>query len=173
MRGGTKKQKLASEDKDCVEEEEEEGQEEVGSEESESDLEVDSGSEGKEEEAEKKKDAWKEWKKGGWSIDQNVRPPFGPTLHLQEKQLVDELAYFCHFNPSNYLDKQMLPAIDAYGKKKNPSTHTDISETEFMTFLGLMYAMEVVKLPIRHMYWEDIYTVASSAKFRFWETYGT
>ena len=138
MKGGTKKQKLACEDKDCVEEEEE-GQEEVGSEESESDLEVDSGSEGKEEEAEKKKDAWKkEWKKGGWSIDQNVRPLFGPTLHLQEKQLVDELAYFCHFNPSNYLDKQMLPAIDAYGKKKNPSSHTDISETEFMTFLGLM-----------------------------------
>ena len=55
MKGGTKKQKLPSEDKDCVEEEEE-GQEEVGSEEGESDLEVDSGSEGKEEEAEKKKD---------------------------------------------------------------------------------------------------------------------
>ena len=85
-----------------------------------------------------------------------MRPQFGPTLHLQEKQLVDELAYICHFNPSNYPDKQMLPAIDAYGKKKNPSSHTDISETEFMTFLGLMYAMEVVKLPIRHMYWEDI-----------------
>ena len=50
----------------------------------------------------------------------------------------------------------MLPAMNAYGKKKNPSSHTDISETEFMTFLGLMYAMQVVKLPIRCMYWKDM-----------------
>lgn len=57
MRGDKKKQKSVSEDKDQVKGEEEEGQEEVGSEESESDLEVDTGSEGKKEEVEKKKDA--------------------------------------------------------------------------------------------------------------------
>ena len=110
------------------------------------------------------------WKKGGWSTDPNVRPPFGPTLHLQEKQLVYELAYFCRFFPSDYLEKQMLPAMNAYGKE-NPSSCTDISETEFMTFLDLMYATEVVKLPIRH-YVLGRYAVVSSAKYRFWGTHG-
>ena len=85
VKGGNKKQKLASEDKDQVGGEEEEAQEEVGSEESKSDLEVDSGSEGEGEEAEKK-DAWKKkWKKGRWSTDPNVRPRLSPSLHLQEK----------------------------------------------------------------------------------------
>ena len=41
--------------------------------------------------------------------------------------------------------------------KKNPS-FKEISVTEFMTFLGLVYSMELIKLPNRRMYWADLHS---------------
>ena len=124
---------------------------------SDTELDVDSGSEGEDAEEQggenlKEKEN-KKWKKGGWRMDPNIRPPYGPILHLQDKELVRELGYLLHFFPKDYLVKELLPAMNSRGSK-NPSFQ-EISFAEFMTFLGLTKIMEVVKLPNRRMYWEE------------------
>ena len=79
-------------------------------------------------ENDKDKDAWKKaWKKGGWTMDPNTLHPFGPKIHLQDQQIVDELGYFSHFFPTNYLASEMLPAMNGFGSK-NPS-FKDISSS--------------------------------------------
>ena len=56
------------------------------------------------------------------------------------------------FMPIEYIKDVMLPATNDYananGWDEKPYTFDD-----FINFLGLMYMMEVVRLPERRMYW--------------------
>ena len=95
------------------------------------------------------------WKKGGWTIDPAVRHPYGPKLHLDSASMQDELSYLIHFLPIAYIRDVLLRATNEYGTR-NVQGFTVITFEEFMIFHGLVYAMEVVKLPERRMYWKDI-----------------
>ena len=119
----------------------------------------DSGESEEEDKDEKKRqDKLKEqqaaWTKGGWTINPCTSHPFGPKLHLANYEMLDEMAFLFHFIPVKYIKDVLLPATNDYGLKNVPG-FKKITFEEFIIFLGLVYSMEVIKLPERSMYWED------------------
>ena len=104
--------------------------------------------------AEKLEEQKSKWKEGGWTIDPCERHSFGPKLHLEAYEMVDELGYLLHFLPVSYIQDVIIPAANDLGLK-NVANFQIISYEEFIIFLCLVYSMEIVKLPERRMYWRD------------------
>ena len=101
----------------------------------------------------KKKDAWKKkWKEGGWTMDPNESQPYGPKLNLQGLEVFDELGYLIRFLPMDYIHNVIITATNQAGSRRQ--SFKDLSLEELMKFLGLMYAMEIVKMPRQCMYWD-------------------
>ena len=101
----------------------------------------------------KKKDAWKkEWKEGDWTMNPNKHQPYGPKLNLQGFEVFDELGYLIRFIPMDYIHNVIIPAANQAGSRRQ--SFKDLSLEELVKFLGLLYAMKIVKMPKRRMYWD-------------------
>ena len=104
----------------------------------------------------KKQEELKTWKLGGWKTDKRIERFIpGPHLNDQSADLFEDdsiIDYLFMFMLIEYIKDVMLPATNDYAKAngwdENPFTFDD-----FINFLGLMYMMEVVRLPERRMYW--------------------
>ena len=103
----------------------------------------DSGTDSKD--PKKKKDAWKkEWKEGGWTMGTNECQPYGPKLNLQGFEVLDELGYLLRFFPMDCIHIVIIPATNQAGSRRK--SFKNLSLEELMKFLGLMYAMGIVKM---------------------------
>ena len=69
--------------------------------------------------------------------------------------MANELGFLLHFIPSKYIRMTLLPATNAYGKLIFKSFE-EVTFEELIVFLGLIYSMEIVKLPERRLYWKDL-----------------
>ena len=65
--------------------------------------------------------------------------------------MFDELGYLIRFLPMDYIHA-IIPATNQAGSRRQ--SFKDLSLEELMKFLSLMYAMEIVKMPNRRMYWD-------------------
>ena len=65
--------------------------------------------------------------------------------------MFDELGYLIRFLPMDYIHA-IIPATNQAGSIRQ--SFKDLSLAELMKFLGLMYAMVIVKIPNRCMYWD-------------------
>ena len=100
----------------------------------------------------KKKGEWKkELKEVGWTMDPNEHQPQGPKLNLQGFEVFDELGYLIRFLPVDYIHNAIPVTNQAGSRRQN---FKDLSLEELMKFLGLMFAMEIVKMPNQCMYWD-------------------
>ena len=70
----------------------------------------------------------------------------GPKLNLQAFEVFDELGYLIRFLPVDYIHDVIIPATNQAGSRRQ--NLKDLSLEELMKFLGLMYAMEIVKCQI-------------------------
>ena len=90
----------------------------------------------------------KVWSTSGWKIDPRPDYAYKPKLTMEGSQnILNEIGYFLHFFPTNFLKETMLPAIDTFVKEP-------VTFEEFLCFLGLFNSMEVQHLPERRMYWD-------------------
>ena len=91
------------------------------------------------------------WQKNGWTIDPRVSAglaaSYGPRMKDFDAETANELAFLLKFLPCSYIREVILPAI-------NETLTPHMSFSEFINFLGLVYAMEVYNLPERRMYWQ-------------------
>ena len=104
---------------------------------------------------EKRKEEEKVWKEGKRRVD-----PRG-DIHIQGAKLLDPnaelwdeesyLEYFLAFMPVKYIKNEMLPATNKF--VKDHGHDTVFTYEEFLHVLGIIYMMEVTKLPERRMYW--------------------
>ena len=97
----------------------------------------------------------KVWKEGSWKIDLRKTGGFtgyGPKLRNMMDRERSCLDYFIHFFPQLFVREEVIPAINTAAKEVC-LTWADVSYTEFLKFLGIIYSMEVLNLPIRKMYW--------------------
>ena len=58
----------------------------------------------------------KVWQSGGWRINPDTSFPYGPKLNLDDPSSKDELAFFIHFLPMNYIREELIPATNEYAK---------------------------------------------------------
>ena len=90
------------------------------------------------------------WKKGGWQVDPRAAAgyhAFGPRLNATDSEIINEIGYFLHFFPVNFVKEIPLPAMNA-------NLRNFVTFEEFLCFLGIWYSMEVQRLPERRMYWD-------------------
>ena len=92
---------------------------------------------------------------GGWTINPNERQPYGPKLNLADHLLKDELSYLLHFLPIDYIQRELLPSTNTFGSSQSKNFQK-VTLDELIVYLGLIYLMEIVKLPERDMYWADL-----------------
>ena len=95
------------------------------------------------------------WQLGGWKVDSRKAgggQPYGSRISLALYDECSELEYLLHFLPVKYINEVMLPATNKFASV-NQADFKAITYKEFLTFLAVMYAMEVYKLPERRMYW--------------------
>ena len=103
-------------------------------------------------------DEHKVWTEGEWKIDPRKSRGFsgyGPKLIGMSGET--SLDYFLHFLPQAFIQQQVIPAINKAGKQSNEFWSV-LSYQEYIRFLGIIYSMEVLRLPNRKMYWatEDV-----------------
>ena len=99
----------------------------------------------------KREEEVKIWKKGGWKVDPRVRTIPGAYIIDSSAHLLNEnsfIEYFLTFFPVEYTKDVMLPATNKFAKKSGWQ-HKPFTYEEFIHFLGLLYMMEVVRLPER------------------------
>ena len=104
----------------------------------------------------KKKEELSKWKLGGRKIDPRGERNI-PGAHLlnpladlfEEDSFID---YFMSFQPVEYIKEVMLPSTNKFAKD-NGWEHEPFSFDEFINVQGILYMMEVVRLPERRMYW--------------------
>ena len=60
-----------------------------------------------------------------------------------------------HFLPIDYIQSVLLPSTNSFGAAKSKSFQR-ITLDELIVYLGIIYSMEIVKLPERDMYWADL-----------------
>ena len=67
------------------------------------------------------------------------------------------LDFFIQFIPCDYIKDTLIPATNAYAQNQTCDWQ-DITFEEFIHVLGILYSMEVYRLPERRMYWsvEDV-----------------
>ena len=100
------------------------------------------------------KEEEKIWERKGWSFDPrkiNGGGQYGPRFATTANTHLDLIFAFL---PINFIKREILPAINIYGKNESIN-FKEVTLTDFIHFLALMYSMEVYQLPIRRMYWED------------------
>ena len=103
-------------------------------------------------------DEHKVWTEGEWKIDPRKSRGFsgyGPKLIGMSGET--SLDYFLHFLPQAFIQQQVIPAINKAGKQSN-EFWSGLLYQEYIRFLGIIYSMEVLRLPNRKMYWttEDV-----------------
>ena len=103
---------------------------------------------------EKLKEQKETWSAGGWPIDPCTSHAYGPRLNLDDYDILDELAYLLHQLPVKYIKEVIITASNNLGLSYDKAFKI-IEYEEFLIFLGLVYSMEVFKLPERRMYWRD------------------
>ena len=65
--------------------------------------------------------------------------------------MFDELGYLIRFLPMDYIHV-IIPTTNQAGSRRQ--SFKDLSLEELRKFLGLMYTMEIVKMPNQRMYWD-------------------
>lgn len=96
-----------------------------------------------------------EWKLGGWKVDpRGGGQPYGPRISLPLYDDCSELEYLIHFLPVKFFKEIVVPSTNNFAASKQEN-FKEFSYNEFIHFLGIMYAMEVYKLPERRMYWKS------------------
>jgi hypothetical protein len=103
----------------------------------------------------KKKEEQSKWTLGGWKVDPRGEKNI-PGVHLTNplaERFEDDsfIDYFFIFLPIDYIKEVMLPATNKFAKD-NGWEHQPYSYDDFVNFLGLLYMMEVIRLPERRMY---------------------
>ena len=79
------------------------------------------------------------WKKGGWKLDPSSTTGmsfYGPKLSLPFYSERDELDYFLHFLPQQFIKTVLLPAVNSHGQESR-SDFQDIIFKEFIKVLGI------------------------------------
>ena len=104
----------------------------------------------------KKKDKEEiKWSKGGWVIDPRKKDgggqPYGPPLKLCLLENRTSLYFFFQFIPCDYIKDTLTPATNAYAQNQTCNWQ-DITFEEFIHVLGILYSMEVYRLPERRVY---------------------
>lgn len=93
------------------------------------------------------------WKVGVRNIDKRGGAcAYGPRLVNFEKLSTNELDYFLHFFPLNYLREVILPETNKCGQT-TLSGWIQISVGEFLVWLGIRFVQETVRLSSIHDYW--------------------
>ena len=67
-------------------------------------------------------------------------------------EVFDTLGYLIRFLAMDYNHNVIIPATNQAGSRRQ--SFKDLSLEELTKFLSLMYAMEIVKMPNRRMYWD-------------------
>ena len=96
------------------------------------------------------------WDKSGWNIDpinEKGHQPYGPRMAADNFSSMSELLMCFQFLPLNFFRDETLPATNCSAKEKYGDAFKEITLDEFLHLLGLIYSMEVQKLPERRMYW--------------------
>ena len=118
----------------------------------EEEIEEEEEEEEEEEQGKKKKEI--KWKKGTRRVDpKGGRHIPGARLTDESSNLWDESSFkecFLTFLPVEFVKDVMLPATNKVAKEHG---HAPFSYDEVIHVLGILYMMEVVKLPERRMYW--------------------
>ena len=74
---------------------------------------------------------------------------------MADYALKDELAYMLHFLAIDYIQSVLLPSANIFVASKSKSFQR-ITLDELIVYLGIIYSMEIVKLPERDIYWADL-----------------
>ena len=82
----------------------------------------------------------------------NECQPYGPKLNLQGFEVLDELGYLIRIFPMDCIHIVIIPATNQAGSRRK--SFKNLSLEELMKFLGLMYAMGIVKMANWRMYWD-------------------
>lgn len=97
------------------------------------------------------------WKEGGWSVDprqtDGISGSYGPRLNRLCAEIADKDAFFFHFFPTKFVKENLIPSTNKFASQHN--VNLNLTYEEFIRFLGLIYSMEIYKLPSRDMYWWD------------------
>lgn len=84
----------------------------------------------------------------------NDRQAYSPKLSIADFYIVNKLIYLMRFFPMTYISDAIFSESNKVGSFK--ASFKEILSEEFIRFLGLLYAMEVVKFPSLGMHWENV-----------------
>lgn len=98
------------------------------------------------------------WKMPGWNIDpiyERGYQPYGPRMNAEQFTSMSELQMCFQFLPINFFADETLPATNNFAAQATKGNFTPVTLDELLHLFGLIYSMEVQKLPERRMYWNN------------------